>query len=178
MGAVPGVALGVALGVAQGRGWRGCLAGPAWPLIRHDPIPEQLTGYLHIADALIIYAVHQSREERSRPVAQKIQTLFIDDLDGSEAAGTVRFGLDGTEYEIDLTTEHADALRKSLAPYVAAARRNSSTLRPARPRRRSPASGVDNTEVRAWARSQGMDVKDRGRIPAELVVKFKAASDS
>lgn len=111
-------------------------------------------------------------------MAQKIQTLFIDDLDGSEADGTVRFGLDGTEYEIDLNAAHADALRKSLARYVAAARRNPGTQRPGRSRRRSPASGVDSTQVRAWAKSQGIEVKDRGRIPAELVVKFKAASGS
>ena len=56
-------------------------------------------------------------------MAQKIQTLFIDDLDGSEADGTVRFGLDGTEYEIDLNAEHAQALRDALARYVQAARR-------------------------------------------------------
>ena len=51
-------------------------------------------------------------------MAQKIQTVFIDDLDGSEAEGTVRFGLDGTEYEIDLSAEHAQALRDALARYV------------------------------------------------------------
>ena len=51
-------------------------------------------------------------------MAQKIQTLYIDDLDGSEADGTVRFGLDGAEYEIDLNTEHAQALRHALARYV------------------------------------------------------------
>jgi hypothetical protein len=50
-------------------------------------------------------------------VAQKIQTLFIDDLDGSQAEGTVRFGLDGTEYEIDLNAGHAQALRDALARY-------------------------------------------------------------
>ena len=51
-------------------------------------------------------------------MAQKVQTLFIDDLDGSEAEGTVRFGLDGAEYEIDLNAEHAQALRDALARYV------------------------------------------------------------
>ena len=56
-------------------------------------------------------------------MAQKIQILLIDDLDGSEADGTVRFGLDGTEYEIDLNAEHAQALRDALARYVQAARR-------------------------------------------------------
>jgi hypothetical protein len=111
------------------------------------------------------------------PVAQKIQTLFIDDLDGSEAEGTVRFGLDGTEYEIDLNAEHAQALRDALARYVHAARRaGSGARRPARGGRRAPAGGVDSTEVREWAKAQGIDVKDRGRVPAELVVKFKAAT--
>ena len=56
-------------------------------------------------------------------MAQKIQTLFIDDLDGSAAEGTVCFGLDGTEYETDLNAEHAQALRDALARYVQAARR-------------------------------------------------------
>ena len=109
-------------------------------------------------------------------MAQKIQTLFVDDIDGSEAAGTVRFGLDGTEYEIDLSKKHAEALRKSLGRYVQAARRGAGSRRPSRGRRQPSANGVDNTQVRAWAKSQGIDVKDRGRIPAELVVKFKAAA--
>ncbi len=109
-------------------------------------------------------------------MAQRVQTLFIDDLDGSEAEGTVRFGLDGTEYEIDLNTKHADALRKSLARYIEVARKSRGSRRPSRSQRRASGNGVDNTEVRAWARSQGIDVKERGRIPAELVVKFKAAS--
>ncbi len=109
-------------------------------------------------------------------MAQKVQTLFIDDLDGSEAEGTVRFGLDGSEYEIDLNTDHAEALRKALAPYIGAARRSRDTRRPGRSGRRGSASGINTTEVRDWAKSQGIEVKDRGRIPAELVVKFKAAT--
>jgi nucleoid-associated protein Lsr2 len=110
-------------------------------------------------------------------VAQKIQTVFIDDLDGSEAEGTVRFGLDGAEYEIDLNAEHAQALRDALSGYVRAARRaGSGARRPARGGRRVRADGVDSTEVREWAKAQGIDVKDRGRVPAELVVKFKAAT--
>jgi hypothetical protein len=110
-------------------------------------------------------------------VAQKIQTLFIDDIDGSEAEGTVRFALDGTDYEIDLNTKHADALRKSLARYIDAARRSSGAARrPARSGRRSAASGLNTTEVREWAKAQGIEVKDRGRVPAELVVKFRAAT--
>jgi hypothetical protein len=110
-------------------------------------------------------------------MAQKIQTLFIDDLDGSAAEGTVRFGLDGTEYEIDLNAGHARQLRDALARYVDAARRVSGSARkPARGGRRGPAAGLDTTGVREWARAQGIEVKDRGRVPADLVAKFKAAT--
>jgi hypothetical protein len=121
--------------------------------------------------------VRQIRKRNGVHVAQKIQTLFIDDLDGSEAEGTVRFGLDGTEYEIDLNAEHAEALRKALARYVSAARRGGGgARRPGRSARRASASGLNITEVREWAKAQGIDVKDRGRVPAGLVVKFKAAT--
>jgi len=107
-------------------------------------------------------------------VAQKIQTLFIDDLDGSEAEGTVRFGLDGTEYEIDLNAEHAQALRDALARYVRAARRaGGAARRPARGGRMARADGVDSTEVREWAKAQGIEVHNRsvgavlGRLRAQ-----------
>ena len=110
-------------------------------------------------------------------MAQKVQTLFIDDLDSSTAGGTVRFGLDGTEYEIDLNTDHARQLRDALAAYVRAGRRASGGFRlPARGARRAPGSGLNTTEVREWAKAQGIEVKDRGRVPAELVVKFKSAT--
>ena len=110
-------------------------------------------------------------------MAQKVQTLFIDDLDGSEAEGTVRFGLDGVEYEIDLNVGHAQELREALAPYVSAARRaGGAARRPAKTGRKAPASGLNTTEIREWAKTQGIEVKDRGRVPAELVVKFKAAT--
>ena len=114
---------------------------------------------------------------RRPAVAQKIPTLFIDDLDGSSAEGTVRFGLDGTEYEIDLNAAHAKELRDALARYVDAARRTSGGARKsARGSRRGPASGLNTTEVREWARAQGIEVKDRGRVPADLMVKFKSAT--
>ncbi len=110
-------------------------------------------------------------------MAQRVQTLFIDDIDGSAAEGTVRFGLDGTDYEIDLNAEHARQLRDALARYVGAARRVSgSSRRPVRAGRRGAANGLSPTEVREWAKAQGIEVKDRGRVPAELVVKFKAAT--
>ena len=110
-------------------------------------------------------------------MAQKIQTLFIDDIDGSDAEGTVRFALDGAEYEIDLNANHAAALRRALARYIDAARRSTGAARrPARSGRRASASGVNTTEVREWAKAQGIEVKDRGRVPAELVARYKAAT--
>ena len=109
-------------------------------------------------------------------MAQKIQTLFIDDLDGSEAEGTVRFGLDGTEYEIDLNAGHAQALRDALSPYACGAAGRGRCAAASPGGRRAPAGGVDSTEVREWGNAQGIEVKDRGRVPADLVASFKAAA--
>jgi hypothetical protein len=122
--------------------------------------------------------MHRINDQNGAAVmAQKVQTLFVDDLDGSEAEGTVRFGLDSTEYEIDLNAKHAQQLREALARYVAAGRRVwASTRRPAHSGRKAQPNALNTTEVREWAKAQGIDVKDRGQVPAELVVKFKAAT--
>jgi Lsr2 len=106
-------------------------------------------------------------------MAQKVETLLVDDLDGSHAESTVRFGVDGADYEIDLSASHAQQLRDALAPYISAARRTGPSLRrTGHKATRAP----DPTEVREWARAQGIDVKDRGRVPAELIAKFKATT--
>jgi hypothetical protein len=107
-------------------------------------------------------------------MAQKIQTLFIDDIDGGEAAGTVRFGLDGTDYEIDLSTAHADELRSALQRYVAHARKAGGPARRAS-RGRRDAAAVDTHKVREWAKGQGIEIKERGRVPANIVEKYEAA---
>jgi hypothetical protein len=111
-------------------------------------------------------------------MAQKIQTLFIDDIDGGEAEGTVRFGLDGADYEIDLSAAHSKALRKAAEKYITAGRKVSG---PARRRgngggRKNSGGAPSPSEVREWAKAQGIEVRDRGRVPSELVVKFQAAS--
>lgn len=108
-------------------------------------------------------------------MAQKVQTLFIDDIDGGEAAGTVRFALDGVEYEIDLSIEHTDELHTALGKYIGHARKAGGTTRRRGSGRRS-ASTIDTTAVRAWAREQGIDIKDRGRVPADVVAKYRAAT--
>jgi hypothetical protein len=105
-------------------------------------------------------------------VAQRTQVLFVDDIDGSEASGTVRFGIGGTEYEIDLSQAHKDQLAAAVGPYVAAARKVAGARRPARGPR--PVRH-DQSEVRAWAREQGLKVSDRGRIPADVLAQYESA---
>ena len=109
-------------------------------------------------------------------MAQKIQTLFIDDIDGSQAEGTVRFALDGAHYEIDLNAVHAKGLRATLARYTEAGRKiTGSTRRPARNTGKT-ADGLSTTEVRDWAKANGVDIKERGRVPAEVIAQFRAAT--
>ena len=112
-------------------------------------------------------------------MAQKVQTLFIDDIDGGAAEGTVRFGLDGTDYEIDLSGEHNDELHKALERYIAHGRKvGGAARRSARNGGRRGSSGIDTTAVRTWAREQGIDIKERGRVPADVVAKYQAATGS
>jgi Lsr2 len=108
-------------------------------------------------------------------MAQKVQKLFVDDIDGSEADGTVRFGLDGADYEIDLSVAHREELQKTLAPYIAHARKAGGTRRAARSGRRN-ASAIDTRRAREWAKEQGFEIKERGRIPADVAVKYRAAT--
>jgi hypothetical protein len=113
-------------------------------------------------------------------VAQKITTLFIDDIDGGAAEGTVRFSLDGTEYEIDLNAKHSEELRSALGKYVSHARKVGGGARRAGRAAgragRGSGSTLNTTEIRNWARENGYDIKDRGRVPADLVAKYQAAT--
>jgi hypothetical protein len=112
-------------------------------------------------------------------MAQKIRTVLTGDLDGSEAQATVLFGLDGTHYEIDLSTGHAAELRTALGRYTQAGRKVTGTTRRARRSgHTTPASGSGNTEARSWARAHGLDVKERGRVPAGILARYRAATGS
>jgi Lsr2 len=104
-----------------------------------------------------------------------VQIFLIDDLDGTEAAEAVCFGLDGTQYEIDLNSGHAAELRATLAPFAGKARGVGSAKRASHNGSKNPVT-ISNMEVRAWARSQGIDIKERGRVPAEVVAKYRAAT--
>ena len=104
-------------------------------------------------------------------MATKVTIALEDDLDGGPADETVRFGLDGTEYQIDLTKKNARAFRKQLAPYVEHARRAGRGRRP-----RTSSSRRRSGDIRAWAREQGITVSERGRIPASVVEQYEATT--
>ncbi|MCW2816206.1 MAG: hypothetical protein JWN84_3661 [Nocardioides sp.] len=110
-------------------------------------------------------------------MAQKVNIVLVDDIDGSEAEETVTFGLDGTTYEIDLNSKNAQELRDALAGYVGYARKVTTTRRNGA-RKSAPASGggTSAAEIREWARSNGHDVPERGRIPGEVRDAFEAAN--
>ncbi|HEX4829558.1 MAG TPA: Lsr2 family protein [Trebonia sp.] len=110
-------------------------------------------------------------------MAQKIQTLFIDDIDGGEAQGTIRFALDGSEYEIDLSAKHDDELRSALSKYVAHARKIGGAARRPGARSTRKTSTIDTVAARAWARENGFAIKDRGRVPAGVIAKYQAATN-
>jgi hypothetical protein len=116
-------------------------------------------------------------------MAQRVNVVLVDDIDGSEAAETVVFGLDGAQYEIDLSAENADKLREALAPYVghgrrAGGRRRSAgggSARSASGRAAAASGGPSAADIRAWARENGWEVPDRGRVAAEVREAYAAA---
>jgi len=103
--------------------------------------------------------------------------MLVDDLDGGEASETVEFGLDGTSYEIDLSEANAKKLRDTLAAYIAEGRRLGARRRSARGRAAAarPAGTGSAAEIREWARSNGFNVPDRGRVSAEVRKAYEAA---
>lgn len=109
----------------------------------------------------------------------KTQVLLVDDVNGEDAAETVSFALDGSQYEIDLTAENAAGIREAFAPFVGAARkvrgRASSGRAPGR-RGASSSGGHDPAVVRAWAAQNGVAVSDRGRISAAVLASYEAAN--
>lgn len=114
-------------------------------------------------------------------MAQKVTVSLVDDLDGSEAEETVEFGLDGAFYEIDLSEENAERLRDALAEYVEHARRSGGRKRTGgrvavagRAPRTASADREQNQAMREWARKQGMNISDRGRIPKEVAEAYNA----
>ena len=116
-------------------------------------------------------------------MAQKVQVLLVDDLDGGEASETVSFALDGNNYEIDLSEKNATELRDAFAKYVGAARKagRSASSSGGRSGRRSGGSStaMDREQaaaIRSWAKKQGLKVSDRGRIPATIIEQYNKSA--
>ena len=118
-------------------------------------------------------------------MAQKVQVILVDDVDGGEAAETVSFALDGVSYEVDLSEKNSSALRDALAPWVGHARRvggrsaggrTRSAGTSGRSRSSSASAGKhDLGDVRAWARDNGFTVSDRGRVSSEVLAAYDQA---
>ena len=107
-------------------------------------------------------------------MARKVQVLLIDDLDGSQAEETVSFALDGTSYEIDLSSANAKRLREELAPFVEAARKVPARRGVYRTKKRTALSRERSAQIRAWAQQQGKQISERGRIPKAIVDEYEA----
>jgi nucleoid-associated protein Lsr2 len=108
-------------------------------------------------------------------LAQRITVALEDDLDGGPADETVHFAIGGTGYEIDLSAKNATAFRAQLAPFIEHARRVGRG--PQRRPGRAASSRERSAEIRAWAKGQGIEVSDRGRIPASVAEQYEAATE-
>jgi hypothetical protein len=109
-------------------------------------------------------------------MAQKVQVLLVDDINGTEAAETVSFSLDGASYEIDLTVANAKKLRDDLSTWVAHARRSGGRKSTRRTTTTGSARRGDLGAVREWARNNGHKVSDRGRISADILAAYDKAN--
>lgn len=107
-------------------------------------------------------------------MAQRVEVVLIDDLDGGNAAETITFALDGVTYEIDLSDDNAKKLRDDIAHWTGHARRSGAARGGARKRASSPKRS-DLGAVREWARANGHSVSDRGRISGEVQEAYDRA---
>lgn len=112
-------------------------------------------------------------------VARRVEVQLIDDIDGGTAEETIRFGLDGIDYEIDLSAKHADRLRSAFAKYVDAGTKvgRSRVVTTVRSRRDAAPTHVDRTQnqaIREWAKRKKIELSDRGRIPRHIVEQYHA----
>lgn len=110
-------------------------------------------------------------------MAKQIQTVYIDDIDGSPADQSVTFALDGVTYEIDLTDAHAAELREAFATWIGHARKSGgrAAAAPRTSGRRTSADRAQLAKIREWARENGHNVSDRGRISSEVMAAYEAA---
>ncbi|MEP7023550.1 MAG: Lsr2 family protein [Actinomycetota bacterium] len=105
-------------------------------------------------------------------MAKTLNVIMTDDIDGSAGAGLVVFGYQNSSYEIDLSPQNKAQFAEDLSPFISAARR---TSRGSARRPRTAADRLDRAAIRAWAREQGINISDRGRISTQIVKDYKAA---
>jgi hypothetical protein len=109
-------------------------------------------------------------------VAQRVSVTYACDYDDKEIPDgeqrSITFGLDGQEYEIDLCAKHSEKFREMVGKFAEHARRG--TVRGAKRRRRTAANRQRSAEIRAWAKKSGIEVSDRGRIPAHVLAGFES----
>jgi hypothetical protein len=110
-------------------------------------------------------------------MAQRTIVHLEDDIDGGDAAETVGFTLDGVSYEIDLSAKNAAGLRDALATYVAHARKvgGGRGRSSAKPRSSGGTDRQRTADIRAWAKGAGLQLSERGRIPASILEAYDAA---
>ena len=109
-------------------------------------------------------------------MAQTVKIILEDDLDGGPAEETVRFGLDGTQYEIDLSEENAGRLREAMNPFISKARRAQGKPSRAAAPKASSGGNPETAKIRAWAKENGYTVSDRGRIHKDVQQAYFAAN--
>ncbi|WP_062982338.1 histone-like nucleoid-structuring protein Lsr2 [Nocardia anaemiae] len=115
-------------------------------------------------------------------MAKKVTVTMVDDLDGtSKADETVLFALDGVTYEIDLSKKNAGKLRADLDRWTEKGRRTGRVKVRAKARGggkdfRSPVDREQSLAIREWARKNGHQVSARGRISADIVAAYHAAT--
>ncbi|MER6912206.1 Lsr2 family protein [Streptomyces sp. NPDC000594] len=105
-------------------------------------------------------------------MAKRIVTTLVDDFTGEEAHKTIAFSVDGRSYEIDLSETNAVKFREALQPYVEAGRRAGRSGKP----KVVPASSEDSAQIREWARANGYEVNDRGRVAATIREAYEKAN--
>jgi hypothetical protein len=139
-----------------------------------------LSARITVDDLIVQHSYFGETSRLDLPMAQKIQVLLVDDLDGGTADETVSFALDGTAYEIDLSASNASKLRDAFATYVGHARRAARGIsRPSsagRPGRATTRVDREQTQaIREWARKSGHTVSERGRIPASVLEAYNSS---
>ncbi len=109
-------------------------------------------------------------------MASRTQVIVEDDIDGGDADHTIRFTVNGSSYEIDLSAANAQKFDRAIEPFVSKARRVGGRGAGARRTTRSSTGTAEQAAIRVWAKDNGYQVSDRGRISANVVAAYKAAS--